>query len=210
MTTKLLISLTLLLTIQQFAQAYNLNGKKWAGDRATILFPEAFNEPLMRKRMRIITKQFQEATGIKFKGRFHDLQFNSLLEVQNFIALNDNLIIILYKPGLTYGLASSKVAKADFTTTNGGTLVTGGLIRINDIRYQEVTAGIESRSNYKLNYLANVTGHEEGHLLGLDHVSLADHPKAIMTLGKFSKLKNLGLAPDDKRGLREIYKGDSL
>jgi predicted Zn-dependent protease len=169
-----------------------------------MLLPSAFNHQLMRKRMRIIRNQFTDATGVKVKLRYHDIRFDSLVEAVNFISAHD-VILVLYKPDVTYGLSSTKVANASFTTSNGGTLVHGGLVRINDIRYQQAIEGLESRPSYALNYLANVAGHEGlGHLAGLDHIN---KPKSIMFGGgKFSMLRNLGFSRDDKRGLREVYK----
>jgi len=197
------ILIALILTTQS-VMAFNLNGKKLASDKVTMLLPRAFNHKLMRKRMKIIRNQFTDTTGVKVKIRYHDLRFNSLLDAVNFVSEHD-VILVLYKPDTSYGLASSKVAKADFTTTNGGTLVTGGLIRINDIRYQQAIEGLESRPNYALNYLANVNWHETSHLAGLDHIN---KPKSIMFGGgKFSMLRNLGFSRDDKRGLRAIYRG---
>ena len=98
----------------------------------------------------------------------------------------------------------NRLANASFITSQGGTKVHGGVIRINDIRLQEVAGG--ALPNYYLNYLANITWHEVGHLFGLDHADHRIRPKPIMlSSGKFSKLKRLGLAKDDKRGLRRIY-----
>ena len=205
MKTKLLIALTLLLTSQQFAMAYNLNGKKLASDRITMLLPSDFNNDLMRTRMKIIAKQFTNNTNVKVKLRYHDINFDSLLDAVNFVSTH-NLILVLYKPGLTYGLSETKLANASFTTSNGGTLVHAGLIRINDLRYQERIEHLESQPNYALNYLTNTTWHEVGHLAGLDHIN--ERSSIMFGSGKFSKLRNLGFSTDDKRGLRDVYNQD--
>jgi hypothetical protein len=200
---KIIMWAVLILLTTQAAFAYELNGKKWAEDQALILLPKAFNEPLMRKRMNIIVNQFRRNVPFKIKTRYHDLKVDGLLNVINY-ATQNNLIIVLYKEGETYGLGN-RVANASFVTANiNGSNVHAGLIRINDIRLQQVIGGRDD--GYALNYIANVTWHEVGHLFGLDHTDKRRGRPLMLSAGKFSKLKNLGLSLDDKKGLREIYK----
>lgn len=191
------ILLALILTIPP-AFAFNLNGKRWAEDTALIMLPSSFNTDLMRKRMEVIAGQVRRNVPFKVKLRYHDLRYNSILDVIN-LATEHNIIIVLHKENDDLGLGN-RVANAGFITSNGGTLVHAGVIRINDLRYKEVTAG------GNLNYLANITGHEVCHLLGLDHADFRIKPTPLMISGgKFSKFKRLGLAADDKKGLRKVY-----
>lgn len=194
---KKLILLALILTTQP-TLAYNLNGKRWVEPTSTIFLPQSLKQPKILKRMRIVRRQYNTETPFKVRMRINDGAFASTLDAIYFAA-DTNSIVVLYQEGEDYGLGT-RVANLSFIASQGGTKVHAAVIRINDIRYKQVTAG------GNLNYLANVISHEIGHAYGLDHTDHRIRPRPVMVSGgKFSKLKRLGLAPDDKRGLREIY-----
>ena len=200
MKTKLLLLLTLLLTSQQFAQAYTLNGKRWVEPVYTVVLPSTLNDPALVKRVRFIMQQIKNNVPMRVRFKVLDGAFTGIFEALDF-ARETNSVYVLYQPGEDYGLGT-RVANCGFIASRGSTEVHAGLIRINDIRYKEVTAGGD------INYLAQVIGHELCHKLGLGHSKKKDRkPDPIMSIGKFKRFnrKHFGLTRDDKRGLREIY-----
>lgn len=197
---KLLIAL-LLLTLP--AQAYNLSGKQWVEPIATIALPASLSDKKIKNRIRYIAIQFRRNVPFKVRTEVLDGAFASTLDAI-YYATDTDSIVILYAPGEDFGLGN-RVANASFITSQGGTLVHGGVIRINDIRLKQVAG--DTSNGRGLNYLSNVIGHEVGHLYGLDHSTPGTKPVPIMTSsGKFSNRKRLGLAKDDKKGLRKIYR----
>jgi len=188
--------LTLLLTSQQNAQAFNLNGKKWVEKRLTIILPASLDDPKLIKRIKFIAMQIRKNVPFKVSVRIRESgAFISLYDELTF-ATEEKAVVVLYTPGETFGLGT-RVANAGFIASNGGNNVHASLVRINDLRYQTVTDGGD------ITYLANLIGHEVGHAVGLDHASSTKKPRPIMSIGKFGKV---GLTRDDKKGLRKVYR----
>ena len=201
MTTKLLISLTLILTSQQFAWAYTLNGKHWAEPTCTILLPSTLDRKVI-KRFKYIAWQYRKNVPFKVRVQMLDGAWTSALEASYYASAN-SAIIVRYAPDEDYD-QGTRVAHTDFVTSQAGTRVHGTVITVNDIRLREVAGDISQ--GIGLNYFASVLAHETGHSFGLGHSIPGTKPTPIMTSGgKFSRLKNLGLTPDDRRGLHKIY-----
>jgi hypothetical protein len=115
-------------------------------------------------------------------------------------------IVVLYEPGSDLGL-KTEVAHTDYSI-NGYNEIQGAVIRVNDLRLQQVAPG-------NMIYLTNLIIHEALHAFGLAHPTSPTYwdekvqryvPMSknlpVMILGKTNPL---GLAYDDIQGLKDKY-----
>lgn len=175
-----------------------LNGKKWAEPVCTVIIDKnlASNQTLMRK-LKKVRRQFNQAVPFKVKLKINtEPEFPSITHAINY-ARDQNAVLTLYKQGETWGLGT-RVANTAFNASQGSTAVHSAVVRINDIRLQQVSGG-------DLNYITNLIFHEVGHAFGLDHADPKTEKFSIMRIGKFFGGKRLGLSKGDKKALRSIY-----
>lgn len=191
---KILLAL-ILLTLP--VHAYNLNNKHWAEKTCTIMLPTSLSDKKLVNRVRYIAGQYQASTGVKMRVKVYDGAFASTLDAIYF-AEDTNSIVVLYEPGEDLDIGN-RVANTSFIASQGSTVVHAAVVRINDVRLQQVSEG-------DLNYLGNLIGHEVGHAFGLDHPGGGRLKNSIMHLGKFTGGKRFGLARSDKKALRGIYR----